>query len=154
VTTFHLAKGPAEPARLDAGRHADGFKRPSALSSSLPSGLPAQRQTGRDCPATTPPRSRRLLLRPHSPTTAFQAPGRPSQAPATTPAAVAVPGLAVTVHQSVTSLEGVTPRVHVVCPPSRNGIVSTTKTVVISAGRNKKHPLTHQRGFFAVWHRL
>jgi hypothetical protein len=47
---------------------------------------------------------RPLLLRPHSPTTAFQTPGRPDRAPVTTPAAVVAPVLVLTSIQSFTSL--------------------------------------------------
>jgi len=51
-----------------------------------------------------------LLLRPRSPTAAFQSPGRPSRAPGTTPAATAVPVLALTFAQSFALLAAVTPR--------------------------------------------
>ncbi len=71
-----------------------------------------------------PPGSRRLLLGPHSPTTAFEAPGRLSQAPRVPPpAAAVVPGLAAVVNQSFTLLGRVTGRVHVVClglPPEHS----------------------------------
>ncbi len=52
---------------------------------------------------------------------------RKRRAPGTTPAAAELPGLATVVHQSVTSLGRVTGRVYVVCPRSRNGIVSTSE---------------------------
>lgn len=63
-----------------------------------------------------------LLLAAHSHTTAFESPGRPSanqsrdRAPDTTPAAAVLPGLVMIFVLSVTLLEGVTPRVIVVCP--------------------------------------
>ena len=66
-----------------------------------------------------------LLLRPHSPTTAFESLGRPCQAPDTTPAAIAVPVLFLTFAQAVTSLAGVTRRARMsYVRISRSGIVS------------------------------
>jgi hypothetical protein len=45
-----------------------------------------------------------FLLRPHSPSTVFQAPDLPSQAPGTAPAAAEVPALAMSFALRVTSL--------------------------------------------------
>jgi len=64
------------------------------------------------------------------------------------------------VIQSVTSLEGVTPRVIAVCPrlpPGHSFHGQPAKwpcCLTISAGRNEKRPLTHRRWSFAVRHRL
>ena len=67
----------------------------------------------------------RLLLEPHSHSTAFQSPGFPRQAPGTTPAAAELPALAMFFELRVTSLSGVTrrnrhrvrtcPQAHTVC---------------------------------------
>lgn len=95
-------------------------------------------ETGCDCPATSTARLPPAVYSGHTPPLRrFKHLADLTQAPATTPAAVAVPGLAAVVHQSVTSLEGVTPRLHVVCPPSRVGIVSAGVAGDFSL-RNKK----------------
>ena len=97
---------------------------------------------------------RPLLLKAHSRTRAFESPGESRRAPGTTPAAQALPGLVAMSIQSVTSLEGDTPRILNVRTSSRRRGVCATESVTISAGRNKKRPLTHRPGRFAVWHRL
>ena len=114
-----------------------------------------------------PHRPRRpLLIRPHSPTTAFhdefdarihrcfRLPDH-WQAPVTTPAAVAVPVLALVFLSLLTSLADVTRRtLSSYVPGSRPGIVSGTILMPISASRTQKLWLTHQRKAFTVRHRL
>lgn len=75
------------------------------------------------CRTIARPRGR-LLLGPHSPSTAFQTPGRPGRAPGTTPAAAEVPALAVDSVLQVTSLSGVIPRTPqpYVRPPGRHSL--------------------------------
>lgn len=111
VTTFHLSQGPRPAPRSEAsrGRHSDRNKlsneNPSALSSSSASGYQPEARTARHCPAAaSASRKRELLLRPHSHSAAFESRGRPSRAPGTTPAATELPGLAILVFPSVTSL--------------------------------------------------
>ena len=57
------------------------------------------------------PAAKPLLLGPHSHAAGFQTPGRPSQAPVTTPAPAALPVLVLSSTSAVTSLSGVTRRV-------------------------------------------
>lgn len=57
------------------------------------------------------PAAKPLLLGPHSHAAGFQTPGRPSQAPDTTPAPTALPVLVLSFTSAVTSLSGVTRRV-------------------------------------------
>ena len=94
------------------------------------------RERGRHCLAVPSPAQRPLLLRPHSPTTAFHDEfgvrihrcfHLPDlwQAPVTTPAAAAVPVLALVFPSLLTSLAGVTQRtLSSYVPGSRPGIVS------------------------------
>ncbi len=92
------------------GQHANSIRNPSALSSSTP-GTTRSERTSPHCLARNiarPPG--RLLLKPHSHSTAFQSPGFPRQAPGTTPAAAELPALAMFFVLRVTSLSGVTRR--------------------------------------------
>jgi hypothetical protein len=114
-----------------------------------------------------PHRPRRpLLLRPHSPTTAFHdefdvrihrrfhLPDH-WQAPVTTPEAAAVPVLALVFLSLLTSLADVTRRtLSSYVPGSRPGIVSGTILVPISASRTQKLWLTRRRKAFTVRLRL
>jgi hypothetical protein len=78
----------------------------------------------------------RLLLKPHSHSTAFQSPGFPRQAPGTTPAAAELPALAMFFVSRFTSLSGVTRtyRHRMRCSPELH-IVCTTMLMVISGDR-------------------
>ena len=121
------------------------------------------------CSPLADPKPGPLLLRPHSPTTAFHArriapallpPGRPCRAPVTTPAAAVVPVLVLIFSQSVTSLEGVIPRARCRMSglPARHSFHECGNDVrvalTISGGRTQKLPLTHRQEAFAFRHRL
>jgi len=66
--------------------------------------------TSEPTPVAELPLPSRLLLKPHSHSTAFQSPGFPRQAPGTTPAAAELPALAMFFVSRFTSLSGVTRR--------------------------------------------
>ena len=140
-------------------RHRDGLNPSPLSSSSIVPGTTRQHTNGlaTALPRRPPHRFGGLLLAALSHATGFQAPGRPRQAPVTTPAPAALPGLVMVVHRSFTSLGGVTPRVFVVCPrlpPGHSLHATVFDDGVISAGRNEKRPLIPRRRSFAVRHRL
>jgi hypothetical protein len=101
---------PYQGLATSCGQHVTSIRNPSALSSSTP-GTTRSERTSPHCLARNiarPPG--RLLLKPHSHSTAFQSPGFPRQAPGTTPAAAELPALAMLSVLRVTSLSGVTRR--------------------------------------------
>ena len=78
----------------------------------------------------------RLLLKPHSHSTAFQSPGFPRQAPGTLPAAAELPALAMFFELRVTLLSGVTRRDrHRMRSSPEPYIVCTMMLMVISGDR-------------------
>ena len=98
---------PFQGLAASCSQHATSIRNPSALSSSTP-GTTRSERTSPHCLARNiarPPG--RLLLKPHSHSTAFQSPGFPRQAPGTTPAAAELPALAMLSVLRVTSLSGV-----------------------------------------------
>ena len=104
-------QGPA----ASCGQHVTSIRNPSALSSSTP-GTTRSERTSPHCLARNiarPPG--RLLLEPHSHSTAFQSPGFPRQAPGTLPAAAELPALVMVFVLRFTSLSGVTRRAAIVC---------------------------------------
>ena len=127
---------------------------------------PVTRGRNCHCLAATTLDNSRILLRPHSPTTAFHDEFDARihrcfhlpdhwQAPVTTPAAIAVPVLALVFLSLLTSLADVTRRtLSSYVPGSRPGIVSGTILVPISASRTQKLWLTLRRKAFTVRHRL
>lgn len=100
----------------------------------------------------------RLLLRPLSPSTAFEARDEPSHAPETNPAAAEVPALVMVFICQVTSLSGVSRRDGGCASalPSRHCLhrESQCASPTISGDRMEKRPLTPQPESFAVRHRL
>ena len=75
----------------------------------------------------------KLLLRPHSHSAAFESRGRPSRAPGTIPAATELPGLAIVVFPSVTSL-------------ARQRQADLRRTPSLPARRSFPQPLVSQIG--------
>lgn len=71
---------------------------------------PVTKRRARHCLAVRSRRRTSVLLAAHSPTTAFQTPRQPSEAPDTNPAATVVPRLLMIFIATVTSLEGRTLR--------------------------------------------
>ena len=113
VTTFHLSQGPRPAPRSEAsrGHHSDRnkIKNPSALSSSYASGYQPEARTARHCPAAvSASRIRGNFYSGHTPTLQRLNHAadhlRQAAAPRTTPAATELPGLAIVVFPSVTSL--------------------------------------------------
>jgi hypothetical protein len=143
-------------------------KCPSALSSCLRTPAPPVSATttahclaGRSpkLPADFRRRFARLLLRPLSLSTAFEARDGPSHAPGTSPAAAEIPALVLFFVLQVTSLSGVNRRDDGCVPgPSEPDTVCAgsrgSDSPAISGDRMEKHPLTRQPASFAVRHRL
>jgi hypothetical protein len=110
-------------------------------------------------PADFRRRFTRLLIRPLSLSTAFEARDGPSHAPGTNPAAAETPALVLFFVSQVTSLSGISRRdegcvlgssePNTVCAGSRR-----SDSPAISGDRMEKHPLIHQPASFAVRHRL
>jgi len=146
----------------------DTMKCPSALSSCLRTPAPpVSAATTAHCLAGRSPkfladfrrRFTRLLLRPLSLSTAFEARDGPSHAPGTSPAAAEIPALVLFFVSQITSLSGMSRRDDGCVPGSSEpGTVCAgsrgSDSPAISGDRMEKHPLTHQQSSFAVRHRL
>ncbi len=146
----------------------DTKKCPSALSSCLCTPAPpVSAATTAHCLAGRSPkfpadfrrRFARLLLRPLSLSTAFEARDGPSHAPGTSPAAAEIPALVLFFVWQVTSLSGINRRNDGCVPGSSepDTVYAGSRgsdSPAISGDRMEKHPLTRQPASFAVRHRL
>src|SRR4051812_37067973 len=101
---------PFQGPTASCGRHATSIGNPSALSSSTPGTTRSERPNPHCLARNIARPPGRLLLKPHSHSTAFQSPGFPRQAPGTNPAAAELPALVMFFVLRVTSLCGVTRR--------------------------------------------
>lgn len=135
-----------------------------ALRGTAP-GTTRTRRTRRDCLATTSPgpipslprKASRLLLRPHSRSTAFESRGRLSPRTGYQPAAADLPRLVMDFSRPVTSLGGVTrltSRRVSGLPPEHSLPPSCLRKVGFRGAERRSSPLPTGETLFAVRHRL